>query len=97
MTSHQATVPQAAARYFSRVLPHTINFVSDIPWPQVAGYHYHPVVEQVFVPGKGWKRYSFNKRISPSWARKMRAEGITVVALRVDKHLADFSIAELVR
>ena len=95
-TSHQATVPQAAADYFSRWLPR-IDYPGFPPTAQVAGYHYHPVIDQVFTSDRGWVRYSFRKRISPTWARKLRAQGITRVALRVGDRVADFTIQELVK
>lgn len=64
-------------------------------------------VAQAFKPGEGWKRYPFNKRISVSWARKMRREGYVAVALTdtprpLDVSLramrvADFTLNEIVR
>jgi hypothetical protein len=93
--SHQSTVPQAAADYFSLWLPR-IEYPGFPPTAQVAGYHYHPVIESTFVPERGWVKYPFRKRISPTWARKLRAQGVTSVALRVGDRVADFTIKELV-
>lgn len=56
----------------------------------------HPLVEEQFTPGKGWKRTGYRKRISTSWARKLAASGVTDVALRSGGRLADFAIADLV-
>lgn len=57
----------------------------------------HPVIAQSFCPGKGWRRYTFNKRVSISWLRKMKTEGATAVALRCGARTADFTIDEIVR
>jgi hypothetical protein len=54
-----------------------------------------PVIAQSFTPGKGWSRYPFRKRVSRAWLRKMKAEGVTSVALALNGRLADFRIAEL--
>jgi hypothetical protein len=97
MSNYQSTVPQAAASYFTSVLPHNYDFTTDRDWPQVAGYHYHPTIAQVFRPGRGWTDYPGTKRISPSWARKLRAQGITHISLRVNNRVADFDIKELVK
>jgi len=57
-----------------------------------------PVIAQAYHPDKGWKTYPMRKRISVSWALKMRAEGYTTVALEIAPgRLADFAIKELVR
>ena len=37
------------------------------------------------------------KRITPSWARKLRAEGVTAVALSCGGRLADFTLSEILR
>ena len=57
----------------------------------------HAVIAETFHPDRGWKRPSFRKRISPSWARKLRREGVTGVALASAGRLADFRIEELTR
>jgi hypothetical protein len=93
--NHQSTVPQVAADYFSGVLPH--NFATNRDRPQVAGYDFHPTIAQVFRPGRGWTDYPGIKRISPSWACKLRTQGITHIALRVNNRVADFDIKELVK
>jgi hypothetical protein len=88
MASHQAHEPQAAAEYFNRY--------GRVGWPDMGGRD-HALIAETFIPGKGWKHYPIRKRISPSWARKMRAEGVTDVALVSAGHRADFRIAELTR
>lgn len=57
----------------------------------------HPVIAGVFTPGKGWKRPPANHRVSMSWLRKLRGEGVTSVALDCGGRTADFTIAEVVR
>jgi hypothetical protein len=57
----------------------------------------HPIVTHEFTPEKGWVRTNFRKRISPSWARKLKKEGVTAVTLTLNKRAADFLIVELVR
>lgn len=59
----------------------------------------HPIIAQVFVAGAGWRSTgSYRKRVTGAWCRKLRREGVTVVALEIGPgRLADFSIAELVR
>lgn len=58
----------------------------------------HPIIDAEYVPGRGWVSCrGYNKRISRSWARKRRAAGVTVLALRVGRRIADFRIAECVR
>lgn len=77
---------------------------STIPFP-VAQYFgegsSHPVIHSTFTPGKGWTLYPMRKRITPSWGRKMKAEGITAVALTAQtptgERTADFRIAEVAR
>lgn len=63
-----------------------------------------PVVYEEFVPGVGWKRSAWNKRISRNYARALRRMGVTSVGLTPDpdprygaRIVADFRIEELVR
>lgn len=87
MTNHQATVPNAAKGYFVRLGIETRDgWVSE-----------HPVVVSEFHPDRGWMHSPFRKRISASWARKLRARGITHVRLSCSGHEADFSTKELSR
>lgn len=55
----------------------------------------HPVITGEFHPSRGWRSQSFRKRVSASWLRKLRKEGVTHVALTSEGRSADFSIAEL--
>lgn len=57
--------------------------------------HGHPLIAQSFVPGKGWKGLGFNKRVSHSWLRKLKAKGATHVAVDLGGRRADFSLAEI--
>ena len=84
-SSHQAQEPTAVAAYFANV-PGSCGMSRE-----------HARIAAVFVPSKGWTTYPMHKRISPSWAKKMRREGITSVALKSEGRMADFQIAELVR
>ena len=57
-----------------------------------------PVVRQEFHAEKGWAPAAWNKRVSRSYARKLRAEGITHVGLEIlPGRIADFRIEELTR
>jgi len=70
------------------------------PIPLVASYFGEPcapVIAQTFKPGQGWKRYTFAKRVSRSWVRKLKAQGITSVALAHNGRLADFTVTELLK
>lgn len=72
----------------------------------------HPTIAEVFHPdGRGWLTLrglpahvdalvtgGYRKRISTAYARKLRGEGVTVVALDLgDGRRADFTTAELCR
>jgi hypothetical protein len=80
--THQAKVPGPAARYFQ---------ISQDPHRDL-----YPVIAQQFRPGRGWTRYPIRKRVSTSWLRKMRGEGVTHVALRCGARTADFTLDELI-
>lgn len=56
-----------------------------------------PVIRAEFRPDAGWYYTGWNKRVSASWLRKLRAEGVTgvSVAMRDEQRAADFSITEL--
>jgi hypothetical protein len=57
-----------------------------------------PIITAEFRPGRGWVRTSFKKRVSRAWLRKLRAEGVTHVALTArEGRTADFAVAELLR
>lgn len=79
---HQSIVPAVALAYFG---------------PAAAYGDRHPLVEQVFIPAVGWRRFPLRKRVSGAEVRRLRAVGVTAVALRSGGRLADFSIRELSR
>lgn len=80
--SHQARVPAMVADYFGH------DVVRDD----------HPVIGMTFTPGKGWIRTrSTHKRVSLSWLRKLRAEGVTAVLLDCNGRAADFGVVEIIR
>jgi len=81
--SHQSQVPGLVADYFKCGTQ-----------PPFAEY---PTIAQTFKPGRGWSTYSGVKRVSLSWLRKLRAEGVTSVALDYQGRVADFTIAEITR
>jgi len=82
MTTKQSTVPAAVRAYIG----------SDYDRED------HPIVHQTFREnGRGWQRYPIRKRVSRSWARKARAEGVTWVALSYRGRVIDFPIKALVR
>ncbi len=77
--SHQAQVPTRVREYFGD-----------------ATSTEHPRVASVFVPGKGWRSSrSYHKRVTCSWLRKLRAEGVTGVVLSCGGREADFTVAEI--
>jgi hypothetical protein len=57
----------------------------------------HPTIAQTFRPDCGWKRYPMQKRITRSWARKLRAEGVTHLALAYRGRMIDFCIEDVTR
>jgi hypothetical protein len=83
---HQGQIPPVAIEYFTLVGVDVTSF-----------YGAHPLITQVFIPEKGWRRHGFNKRVSQHWLRKLRAEGVTHVTLSVGGYNPDFSVAELLR
>lgn len=55
-----------------------------------------PVIEQEFHPDQGWvSRPRWRKKVTQSWLRKLRREGVTLVALRSGARSADFGVSEL--
>lgn len=66
----------------------------------------HPVVVQVFKPGVGWRTTNYAKRVSVSWVRKLKTEGVTAVAVspipqrkrwdRSDRTI-DFTVKEILK
>jgi hypothetical protein len=84
MSGFQAQVPCLVQEYFGA---------------KPSGMTEHPRITQEFVPGTGWRDGGFvlGKRVSLSWLRKLRAQGVTVVALSCDSYTADFTIAEIIR
>lgn len=88
--SGPARIPRAVADYFEKYV------VGWDPSDRKA----HPVIKQVFTPGKGWKNHPTNKRVSISWLRKLRDEGVTVIAVAAPTHpnrIVDFGIREVCR
>lgn len=81
--THQSMVPGLVADYFKcGTLPPPAEF---------------PVIAQTFRPGRGWTQYPGVKRVSLSWLRKLRREGVTSVAIGYQGRVADFTIAEIAR
>lgn len=53
-------------------------------------------VAETFTAAGGWTRWTrYRKGITYSWARKLRAAGVTTVALTDGRRVADFPLAEL--
>lgn len=73
MSGRQSQVPQVIADYFKRYMIGGEHAVLDS--------EAHPVIYQTFTPGKGWTRYPGRKRVSCSWVRKLRREGVTCIAV----------------
>lgn len=80
--SHQAQVPGLIADYFSRIHPDVTE---------------HPVITAHWTPGKGWRRQTYRKRVSVSWLRKLKAEGVTDIQVSAGGYTPDFSIAEILK
>jgi len=60
----------------------------------------HPVIAEEFHPERGWIKPGWNKRITASYARKLRQQGVTFVALRMTDEegrtfVADYRTSEL--
>ncbi len=57
-----------------------------------------PVVAEHFTPANGWRRHPWKKRISRSYARRLKGEGVTCVGLcMASGRIADFKIEALLR
>lgn len=82
--SYQAQVPGLIEEYFSA---------------KPFGMTEHPRIVQEFAPGAGWKSGGFirGKRVSCSWLRKLKKQGVTAVSLACGGYQADFTIAEILR
>ena len=68
--------------------------------PPIVGAYFgadatHPIIRQTFIPGRGWRRSRFRKRVSASFAYKLAGGGVTHVQLASGGRLADFAIGEL--
>ncbi len=88
-TSHRSAAPQIVIDFFNRVVDPSVASRFDTEKGML--------IEQVFYPGKGWRRHPISKRISGSEIRRLRTSGATGVAIRYAGHLADFNIPELTR
>jgi len=76
-------VPTVAADYFGL--------------PPLPDRHNRVTIAATFTPGRGWVRYPGRKRVSGSWVRKLRREGVTDLALAYGGRVADFTARELTR
>lgn len=95
--SHTSTVPPVAARYFGPA--------ADLEWPIVAqefhpdrGWRTNVGGDPILVEGRVVGHVvgqQHRKRITMSWARKLRASGVTAVALLCGGRLADFTVGEI--
>lgn len=62
-------------------------------YPDAAG-----LIAEEYHPGRGWRPYRAALHITPSRARTLRAEGVTMVSIRIAPgRRADFTTAELAR
>lgn len=53
-------------------------------------------IAQTFSDGAGWQTWSrYRKTVTYAWVRKLRATGVTAVALTDGRRVADFTISEL--
>lgn len=87
---HTAQIPTAIAEYFAQH-PAVQAGPGELP---------HPTIAEEFVPGVGWRRVRFNKRVTVSWCRKIAREmGVTGISVTVPgtRIRADFSVREVTR
>ncbi len=95
--SHTSTAPRAVADYFGRGAYTVVaqTFHPDRGWTT----HVGPTLYPSGFPGRQLELWGpqYRKRITVSWARKLRAAGITTVALLCGGRLADFTITEILR
>jgi hypothetical protein len=94
-TTHQAQVPAIVAAYFGAEAVREQH-------PIVAGEFQAEPLTILTDRGprtirQGWHRQTYRKRISVAWARKLKRDGVTRVALRCGGRLADFGLDEIVR
>jgi hypothetical protein len=53
-------------------------------------------IAETYDPAAGWQRWDrYRKGVTASWVRKLRATGITSIALTDGRRTADFHISEL--
>jgi hypothetical protein len=71
------------------------NSMRPIPMLVEYGGEGNPVIAAEFK--HTWQRQGWDKRVSYAWLRKLRADGVTHVALRFGAREADFSVTELLR
>lgn len=92
---HSSNVPAAVARYFGHTTDWPVvaqEFHPDRGWRTYVGDD--PILFQGRVIGHVVGR-QYRKRITASWARKLRTAGVTTVALLCGGRLADFTITEI--
>lgn len=88
-------MPEAVLEYIRRCAPELLDAYGR-GWPKI-----HPVVREEFHPARGWTTYRMRKRITRSWVRKLRQQGVTTVALLLGTgangrpRVADFRLTEL--
>lgn len=88
MTSYQSQVPQLVAEFFRPAMQLHLSCGGSIE---------HPFITATFAPRGGWKRYPGRKRISASWARRLKAQGYTCIELSAYGHRADFKLGDIIR
>ena len=79
--SFASRVPTAVIKYFGT---------------EVTSAELHPIIVSEFKGDKGWIPQTYKKRISRSWALKLRKQGVSYVSLKSGLRQADFSIDEIV-
>jgi hypothetical protein len=88
-------MPVKVLEYIRRCAPELLD-TYGAGWPKI-----QPVVRQEFHPDRGWTSYHMRKRITRSWVRKLRQQGVTTVALLLGTgaggrpRVADFRLTEL--
>jgi hypothetical protein len=79
---HQAQVPGRIAEYFQAHHPDVEE---------------HPVITAEYRTGRGWRPQVYRKRVSLSWLRKLKSEGVTAVQVTAGGFSPDFQIDEIIR
>lgn len=97
--SHTSALPDAVVAYFGDAAQTQPVFVAQEFRPN-RGWITRIGTDPIVVSGRIVGRVAgaqYRKRITASWARKLRAEGVTAVALCCGNRTADFNLTEILK